>query len=183
MRNVPLIRQADKSDCGAAALAMMMSYWGQWTNVEEITLAFPVEPGHGIKAGALRDFAKAKGFKAYVIDGDFNDILSELRENRPVIVGLIKPHTTRLAGHYEVVVGVNPDEKRIATLDPARGWRENTFDGFSLEWNLSKNVTVIVFKAGEGRRSTEETALVGGAAAGDWSPPLPTPSASAPTAH
>jgi len=158
--NVPLIRQADQSDCGAAALAMMMTYWGQWTNVEEITLAYPVDPGHGIKARALRDFARARGFNAYVIEGDLKDIIAELRENRPVIVGLIKVHSNRLAGHYEVVVGVNPDAKRIATLDPARGWRENTFDGFSIEWNLSKNVTLIVFKAAEGQRSNAEAALI-----------------------
>jgi hypothetical protein len=116
VRNVPLIRQADNSDCGASALAMMMSYWGQPTNLDEVTAAYPVEPGRGIKAGALRDFARAKGFNAYVIQGDINDLAAELRENRPVIVGLIKVHTTRLNGHYEVVVGINLAEKRACEM-------------------------------------------------------------------
>jgi hypothetical protein len=53
--------------------------------------------------------------------GNLDDVAAELRENRPVIVGLIKVHTTRLTGHYEVVVGIHPAEKRIVTLDPAHG--------------------------------------------------------------
>ena len=162
---------------------MMMTYWGQWTNVEEIALAFPVEPGHGIKAGALRDFAKYRGFNAYVIEGNFDDLLSELQRNRPVVVGLIKVHSNRLAGHYEVVVGVNPDQKRVATLDPARGWRENTFDGFSLEWNLSKNVTLIGFKARGDRPSPVEASLPETAAAGNWAPPMEGPPPSAATSR
>jgi len=144
--NVPLIRQAEQSDCGAAALAMALSYWGVPTNVDEISAAFPTSPSHGIKAGQLREFARKKGLDAYLIKGDLGDLSSELQKRRPILVGLVKPFGTKLTKHYEVVVGLHPEQKRVVTLDPARGWRENSFEGFVKEWAPGEQVTLIVFR-------------------------------------
>lgn len=147
--NVPLIRQEEHSDCGAAALAMALTYWGSTTNVDEVTAAFPTSPNHGIKAGELREFARKKGFDAFIIKGDLNDLASELKKRRPVLVGLVKPYGTKRAHHYEVVVGIHPAQKRVVTLDPAKGWRENSFEGFAKEWIPGEQVTLIVFKPQE----------------------------------
>jgi hypothetical protein len=90
--------------------------------------------GHGFKAGALRDFARTRGLAAYIVSGRLIDIQLELEKGRPVIVGLQKRYPKRFLSHDEVVVGIHPKQKRIATLDPARGWRENTWNGFLAEW-------------------------------------------------
>lgn len=144
--NVPLIRQAEQSDCGAAALAMALTYWGVSTNVEEISAAYPTSSAHGIKAGQLREFARKKGLDAYLIKGELKDIASELQKRRPVVVGLVKPYGTKMAKHYELVIGIHPEQRRVVTLDPARGWRENSFEGFAKEWAPGEQVTLIVFK-------------------------------------
>ena len=51
----------------------------------------------------------------------------------------------RAAAHYEVVVGINRARRLILTFDPARGPRENSFEGFAREWVPTGEVTLIVF--------------------------------------
>jgi hypothetical protein len=126
---------------------MAMGYWGSPVAVEEIGIAYPRESGHGFKAGELRDFARARGLAAYIVNGHLIDIQLELEKRRPVIVGLLKRHPRRFLSHYEVVVGIHPKLKRIATLDPARGWRENSWDGFLAEWRPSGQLTLVMFSA------------------------------------
>ncbi len=147
-RGVPLVLQEAESDCGAAALAMVLAYWGVSATRQEVFDACGA-PAGGIRAADLRDFARKKGLKAFIIEGEFADFEKELSKRRPVIVGLVKPHATFVLTHYEVVVGLHPREQVIVTLDPARGWRQNTGEGFLKEWRLARNVTMVVFK-GEG---------------------------------
>ena len=51
----------------------------------------------------------------------------------------------RLAAHYEVVVGVNRSKRMLLSLDPTRGLRENSAEGFAREWVPTRQVTLIVF--------------------------------------
>jgi hypothetical protein len=44
-----------------------------------------------------------------------------------------------------VVVGIDRADKKIVTLDPSRGLRENSLEGFAKEWVPTGRVTVIVF--------------------------------------
>jgi hypothetical protein len=128
---------------------MAMGYWGSPVALDEIDAVYPRESGHGFKAGALRDFARTRGLAAYVVSGRLIDIQLELEKRRPVIVGLQKRYPKRFLSHYEVVVGIHPKQKRIATLDPARGWRENTWNGFLAEWRPARQLTLIMFNLGE----------------------------------
>jgi len=148
VRNVPPVRQAGERDCGAAALAMVLGYWGVSSSEREI-LAGCSPTAQGIRAGALRDFARAKGLKAYVFQGRLEDLAKELRRRRPVIVGLVKPYAALALTHYEVVVGIHPEKGRILTLDPAKGWRENSLAGFRAEWDRGGSVTLVCFKPAE----------------------------------
>jgi ABC-type bacteriocin/lantibiotic exporter with double-glycine peptidase domain len=147
--DVPLILQKDEKDCGAAALAMVLTYWGAATAPEEIGAAVPVEPDRGIKAKDLRSFAEGKGLKAFVIRGEVSDLEKELGKRRPVIVGLVKPFVDGARTHYEVVVGLHVEGGRVVTLDPAKGWRENSRAGFFEEWEPAGRLTMVAFRPEE----------------------------------
>ncbi|HXG63068.1 MAG TPA: cysteine peptidase family C39 domain-containing protein, partial [Planctomycetota bacterium] len=135
VRHIPLIRQEGHADCGAAALAMVLAYWGRPLSVPEIASAGGA-PGEALTAGALRDTARRQGLRAYVFsEAGFEDLEREVTAGRPVIVGLVKPHVTGGLTHYEVVAALHPGQGLIATLDPARGWRQNTYCGFMDEWD------------------------------------------------
>ncbi|MHC5023538.1 MAG: cysteine peptidase family C39 domain-containing protein [Planctomycetota bacterium] len=137
VRDVPVVLQADELDCGAAALAMIMTYWGLPTGRDEIVEALDAS-GRPIQAAQLRDYARHRGLKAYLLaEGRFRDLERELSNGRPVLVGLVKPHVGQSLAHYEVVVGVHRERQLVATIDPAHGWRQNTYHGFLAEWMAS----------------------------------------------
>lgn len=74
------------------------------------------------------------------------DIVHELRQGRPIIVGLGKTVNRREAlSHVEVVVGYEPERQRVLLLDPANGWQLDTLAGFGEEWARTKGVTIVAF--------------------------------------
>jgi ABC-type bacteriocin/lantibiotic exporter with double-glycine peptidase domain len=143
---VPFVHQRSESDCGAAALAMMLSYWGAPLTIDQILAVHPTSRDRGIKAGQLRDLARSKGLQAFVIKGQVTDLLVELQRRRPVLVGLAKPYGDKALTHYEVVVGLHRERRLILTLDPAHGWRQNTIEGFAREWVPTEQVSIVMFR-------------------------------------
>ena len=146
--DVRLVRQRGELDCGAAALAMVLAHAGVPTTVEQVTAARPLTV-RGLAAGALRDLARARGARAFLIHGDLADLRRELEAGRPVVVGLVKPYgARRRLSHYEVVVGLHPASGRIATLDPGAGPRQAPLQGFLAEWDPTRRLTLVVMRAG-----------------------------------
>lgn len=141
--HVPLMRQRHLHDCGPTALAMVLSYW--YPSVPAQRWKPEEKNDRRLSAGELRDRARAHGLSAFVVEGTFADIAHELERKRPVIVGTIKPvGGGRGVSHYEVVVGLHPQTKRIATLDPAAGWRQNSLEEFLKEWAPSGRLLLVV---------------------------------------
>jgi hypothetical protein len=114
------------------------------SSIEEITSAFPVEKGHGMKAGQLRDYVRSKGLRGYLFQGNLVDLQRELERKRPVIVGVTKKYGPKQLGHYEVVVGINRQMQKIVTIDPGTGWSEDSFQGFLAEWLPAQQLTLVV---------------------------------------
>ena len=139
VRGVPFVRQDGEHDCGPAALEMIERYW------------YPDRPPPGgsdserrTTAAELRERARRQGLDAFVIAGSFDDIHHELVRQRPLIAGLAKPTTLEgRVSHFEVIVAINLEARRIATLDPARGLRQNTFEGFGREWVAAGRLLIV----------------------------------------
>jgi hypothetical protein len=158
VEGVQLVRQKGIKDCGAAALSMVLTYWEHGrepgsrasdgsspTSRADIDRALRREPGEGLSAGGLRDYARRRGHSAFVFQGSLADLKHELGAGRPVIVGVHKPLTSGEAlAHYEVLVGIHPERKLVLTLDPARGLRENDVVGFVTEWESAGRVTLVI---------------------------------------
>jgi len=145
---VPPVRQIAREDCGAAALAMVLGYWGLPVTRADISAAAQPpasEPERGIKAAALRDFARRQGLEAFLIQGELGDLDRELGRHRPVLVGVMKRTSRRVYPHYEVVIGISRGQQRILTLDPAHGLRINSREGFTAEWTAAGRLTLIIF--------------------------------------
>jgi predicted double-glycine peptidase len=148
---VELVRQKGTKDCGAAALSMVLEYWESAPNAgaerTAIDAALRQSAGQGLLAGELRDYARQQGFQAYVFAGTLDDIRHEIEAQRPVIVGVHKPLSSREAlAHYEVVIGLHPERELVLTLDPAHGLRENQLSAFLSEWEDAGHTTLVVMR-------------------------------------
>jgi ABC-type bacteriocin/lantibiotic exporter with double-glycine peptidase domain len=140
---LPLVRQETETECGAAAVTMVVSYW---TGADPARLLADIRPApaRGLSAGRLRRFARGHGLAAFLIAAQLADLEHEVRRGRPVLVGLAKPHRRGLLTHYEVVVALHPGRRLVVTLDPGRGWRQNTYAGLLSEWRPARGLALIV---------------------------------------
>lgn len=146
---VKLVRQRGTKDCGSAALSTVLEYLqpGGPASLDRAAIdsALREEPGRGLAAGQLRDYARSRGFDAFVIQGALKDLEHEVDQGRPVIVGVHKPLSSGEAlAHYEVFVGYHPERAQVLTLDPARGLRQFDVEGFLKEWESTGHVTLVV---------------------------------------
>lgn len=144
----PVLQESD-SDCGAAALATVLRHWGVAATRQGVFESCG-SPAGGIRAADLREYARRQGLKAFIFEGKLEDFEKELSKRRPVIVGTVKPHATFVLTHYEVVAALHPGKRLVVTLDPAGGWRQNTWDGFMEEWRLARCMTLVVFRSEDG---------------------------------
>lgn len=141
----PVVRQHQQTDCGLAALAMVAGTWGRHWSVDDLNHQLPPSD-RGVKLGALRDLAKARGLEAYAIEGTAKDLEHELSLGRPVVLGLMLPYDRgHNVSHYEVAVAMKPADGTVVTIDPASGqWRQRSKAVLDLEWKSAGYATLVV---------------------------------------
>jgi len=150
------VRQSSTDDCGIAALSMVLQRWGApSSSPDELKRELARDDGsdssgghadgdEGVAAGALRDLARRRGLRVFLIRGRIDDLVHELGAGRPVLVGLRQSYSDRTLSHYEVVVGINARSRRLLLFDPGHGPREDGFDGFAAEWNPTGSLAIVV---------------------------------------
>jgi len=141
-----IVWQAGSKDCGPAALAMVAAHWSVALSLDEAVLVLPAaEAKDGARLGDLRDLARARGLRAYVIAGDREVLVHELGAGRPVLVGVFLRKGLRGATqHYEVVTAVHATDHRIVSIDPASGWRVRSWADFEAEWSPAGSPALVV---------------------------------------
>lgn len=152
----PLVLQDHSHDCGAAALSSVLRFWGRPASPEAIETSLGRKDAR-LRAGDIEQYARKAGLSSYVFFGTMTDVVHELKQGRPVIVGLGKKYEgNKAVSHYEVVVGYEPTKKLVLLLDPGRGWQVDGLTGFAKEWALSHAVTIVAFLPGSDHRVSTE---------------------------
>jgi ABC-type bacteriocin/lantibiotic exporter with double-glycine peptidase domain len=136
---VPFIAQ-DAYQCGPAALAMVLRYWGAAAEADEIGRALYLPSARGVLNLELEFQARRRGFRTEAFEGTLERVKAELRRDRPLIVfqdlgrgGVSVPHFAVLLGfddQAEVVVlhsGTTPYHRLsyrefLRTWASRRGW-------------------------------------------------------------
>ena len=116
-RAVPTVLQMEKTECGAACLAMILAHYGRWIPLEELRVRCGVSRD-GTKASNVVDVAKELGLVARGAQARISR-LNELRF--PMIV-----HWN--FNHFVVLEGIRGN--RVYINDPAEGPRTLTRDEF-----------------------------------------------------
>jgi predicted double-glycine peptidase len=142
---VEVALQRSRTDCGAAALTSVMSYWRPGLTEGQVRAwVGPVDDEQGVLAGRLRQVVRDQGLEAFIVEGQFADLEREIRQRRPVIAGVVNVIGTSAYPHYEVVVGINPRDRKVLTADPALGWREQSFAAFEERWKPARRLLLVV---------------------------------------
>ena len=160
--SVPFVPQ-EKDTCGAAALAMVMRYWGVPVSHDAIAKALVHPEVRGIQGSRLTDFAREQGMTAIAFAGDRAVLRDHLAKGRPLIVAIDAGH-----GRLHDVVAVGLDEARgqVVFHDPARGpGRSLALSKFERRWAASGRWALLVQPMAEGK--PEADASVDGGRVGD----------------
>lgn len=137
--DVPFVPQA-KDTCGAAALAMVMRYWGAEASAEEIAGELLDRELRGIAGSRLAGLARQRGFLAFTYAGDLAHLEQYLARGRPLVVAW-KVGNDRY--HDVVVVGV--EKESVLVNDPAEGARRAVERGeFERRWSGAGYWTLLV---------------------------------------
>jgi ABC-type bacteriocin/lantibiotic exporter with double-glycine peptidase domain len=141
---VELVHQQGPADCGASALATLLTRWEPGNPAAELRQSLGASHRPGVKAAELRALVRARALQSYLIEGTADDLARELEHGRPVLVGLAEYSGKRMLGHYAVVVGLRRDRTRVMLADPDRGWRNITVEAFELEWRPTARLALVV---------------------------------------
>jgi hypothetical protein len=129
--------------CGAAALAMVLRYWGDRTVLPTDFRSLVKPSAREIETTDLAAAVTARGWRAFTSVGPAGtraDLQRQVDQGRPVIV-LIEPTPGRF--HYVVVVGVTSSS--VVFHDPARtSFDVAAADEFDHEWRGSLNWRLVV---------------------------------------
>ncbi len=125
--------------CGAAALAMVMTYWGQKTSVGEVVNALGPPGPAGYSGVQLLGLARRRDFAAFIYRGSMLDLYYNLRKTRPLIIIKSKPGYN----HYVVVIGATRQGELILA-DPETGPTVTKADVLGKQWRQSSYFTLLV---------------------------------------
>ena len=142
--DVPYVHQ-QKDTCGAAALAMVLQYWGVPASHDEVARELLDPELHGIAGSRLAAFASARGMTAIAHAGDIDHLREHVGKGRPMIVAWAMGGG-RL--HDVVVTGFDDDGRRVIVNDPARGpARHVGLETFRRRWAGTGYWTLLVAPA------------------------------------
>jgi len=141
---VPFVAQREDG-CAAAALTMVLRYWGDPAPEGELTAALPGRDGSGVAGSRLADVAHKRGHEAVVYRGDMQHLREQLGKGRPLVVAL---GAGRRRFHDVVVIGFDDQGWAVVVNDPERGAsRRLPARTFQKQWAESGYWTLLVLPA------------------------------------
>jgi predicted double-glycine peptidase len=155
--DVPYVHQP-REGCGAASLAMVMTYWtkqqnrvpGVESDVAVIQRELYSTRDHGISASSMSDYLSRYNFQVFALSGNWKDLEAQLRKGRPLIVALRPSGQKEL--HYVVVDGIDSANGMVTMNDPAeRKLLTRERAGFEKEWSATHNWMLLALPAAVAR--------------------------------
>lgn len=128
-KRVPLIKQHEAKDCGAACLSMILAYHGKKVPFARVSEAIKVDR-QGANLFGLRDGAKQFGLESTVLQGSADEFFNEVRSGQirlPVIARIVNRFHME---HYIVITSVS--KNRVRYCDPGEG-------RMALDWEAFEN--------------------------------------------
>jgi tetratricopeptide (TPR) repeat protein len=162
--DVPFVAQR-KDTCGAAALAMVLRFWGDDATHDEVARTLLRPELHGIAGSKLAEFARGRGLEAVAYRGDMANLREFVGKGRPLVVAW---DMGRGRYHDVVVVGFDDQHDAVIVHNPAEGASRRVASGaFEKRWQGAGYWTLLVGRdSSAGAPPTYEQLVSQGVAAG-----------------
>jgi ABC-type bacteriocin/lantibiotic exporter with double-glycine peptidase domain len=137
---VPLVKQPYMR-CLVASVSMVLGYWGLEISSESIGRQIPSYKD-GTSGRDLAAFVEQIGFRGFLLQPRFEDLLDHLEKGRPLIVTLPKGGSSR---HAMVLVGFDLSSGVVWLNDPAGGKRRSqALSSFRKQWEQGQRWTFLI---------------------------------------
>lgn len=144
--DVPYVKQSENG-CGSAAISMLLQYWNahgagissQHAGATAIQKQLYSREVGGIRASDMESYLKASGFRVFPLNGEWKDLLEQLKKGRPLIA-TIQAGSSKAPLHYVVVTGIDWQNGAIFINDPAHGKLLRVArEDFEKQWRPNRN--------------------------------------------
>jgi ABC-type bacteriocin/lantibiotic exporter with double-glycine peptidase domain len=115
--NVPFVAQR-ANGCAAAAVTMVLRYWGDPAPEAEMGDAMPGPSSKDVAGSRLADLARRRGHDAVAYRGDIAHLRDFTAKGRPLIVAV---KSGRRGYHDVVVIGFDERDHTVVVHDPEAG--------------------------------------------------------------
>ena len=136
---VPFIAQ-DAYQCGPAALAMVLRYWGAPADAEEIGRALYLPSAQGVLNLELEFEARRRGFRTLA--------KTELRRGRPVIVFQNLGRGPVSVPHFAVLLGYDDRAEVVVLHSGATPYQVLSYAEFLRTWAVRRGWSLLITPPG-----------------------------------
>jgi ABC-type bacteriocin/lantibiotic exporter with double-glycine peptidase domain len=127
--------------CLGASVSMVLKYWGVDLSPQAIADQVPVYRD-GITGLDLQPLLDEKGFRGFLIQPPFEDLLKHLAKGRPLVIGLPARGGSR---HAMVLIGFDSTRQLLSLNDPASGKRRSIdYQTFARQWERAQRWTFLI---------------------------------------
>lgn len=143
IEGVPFFPQ-DGYDCGPAALASVISFYGAAAEIGEIKGRVYNEKLRGSLAMDMLSYAKERGFEARYYKGSLDDLKESLKKREPLILFLNLGYDFYPVGHYIVAVGMSDKEGAVLAHSGAEKEKAYSFRELEAAWSKTGYSTLLI---------------------------------------
>jgi len=143
---VPFIPQ-ETYQCGPAALAMVLRYWGAAADPDEIGRTLYLPSAKGVLNIELEFEARRRGFRTQAFEGTLDRAKAELRQGRPVIVFQDLGRGPVSVPHFAVLLGYDDDAGVVVLHSGTTAYQVLSYAEFLRTWTARRAWSLLVTPA------------------------------------
>lgn len=144
---VPFIAQ-EAFQCGPAALAMVLQYYGARVDQDEIAREIYLPSIRGTLNLDLELYARRRGFQARAFQGTLARVKDELRRGRPLIVFQDLGFAAYPVPHFAVLLGYDDRAGVVVLHSGTTPSRVVSYAEFEATWARRRGWTLLITPAG-----------------------------------
>jgi ABC-type bacteriocin/lantibiotic exporter with double-glycine peptidase domain len=149
LRRVACVPQESETDCGPAALATVLRYYGSRLTLDDLQAEMKERKGGGTTVVEMLFTARKHGFPIEMKRGDINQLRRSVLVGEPLIL-LLQPLpavyeiTGQRRAHYVVAVGYDDPAREVVLHNGDRAFARLSYNRLQIQWGRAGFLALLV---------------------------------------